>query len=82
MVKTYESHNIAVLYTTDSIFDKNHYKNFHRVQCTEPTPKWHLITSDIFFFQIQWNIQWRLKMQWATAFYANHLLDVPIDVYG
>ena len=61
-----------------SYFDKHHYKDLHRPQYAEST---RLALSIIFnvFHQIQRNFQWELKMQWATAFYANHLLDGAMD---
>ena len=41
-------------------------------------PLWHSITFD-FFFKIQPNIQWLLKMQWAKASYTKHSPDEPTD---
>ena len=73
----WESQHSGVKYYSN-FKNKYHYKDFHRVRCTEPTPKWHLITLDV-FLQIRRNCQWLLKMQWATAFNANHSLDGPMD---
>ena len=61
-----------------SNFENHFYKDFHRAHNTLSLPLWHSITFDL-FLQIQRIFQWLLKMQWATAFYANHLLDNPMD---
>ena len=41
---------------TNSNFDKNHYKDFHSVQCTEPTPlaldNFRLFSSNSMNFEV------------------------------
>ena len=39
---------------------------------------WNSITFD-FFLQIKQTFQWYLKMHWAIAFYANHMLGGLVD---
>ena len=66
-----------VVYINYSNFDKYHFKDFHKAQYTEPTTS--ALDNLWQFLQIQRYFQWQLKMQWASAFYANHSLDGPMD---
>ena len=65
--------------TTSTVISYYQFEHLfaYYVQCTAST-FCYSITFD-FFFTIQPNVQWLLKMQWTTASYTNHSPDEPMD---
>ena len=64
--------HIAIIFLDYSNFDKHHYKDSHRAQCTEPTHL-ALFSSNSSTFSVV------IENAVGYNFYANNSLDRPMD---